>query len=127
GDAFQQFLASEYPSVFNMDEGDIAEFDKRSDDKGCEPEGLCIGHYRGTTFGFIGLERQGGMFVYDISDPASPAMLDYVTTGAAGDKVDVAPEGFQFIPADLSPRGRPLIIYACEVSGTVVIWELSVN
>ncbi|MEZ5338074.1 MAG: choice-of-anchor I family protein [bacterium] len=127
GDAFEQFLAANHAGIFNMDDGDIGEFDKRSDDKGCEPEGLCIGHYRGTTFGFIGLERQGGMFVYDISDPQSPAMLDYVTTDPNGEQKDVAPEGFLFIPADLSPRGRPLIAYACEVSGTVVIWELSSN
>ncbi|MCB1185924.1 choice-of-anchor I family protein [bacterium] len=127
GDEFEQYLAANYASIFNMNDGDISEFDARSDDKGCEPEGLCVGAYRGTTFGFIGLERQGGMFIYDISNPASASRIDYVTTNPDGTMVDIAPEGFQFIPADMNPYGKPLVLYACEDSGTVVSWVLNVT
>jgi hypothetical protein len=37
----------------------------------------------------------------------------------------VSPEGLDFIPAASSPNGKPLLIAAFEVSGTVAIFELS--
>jgi len=124
GDEFETFSAANYPAIFNMDDGLATEWDRRSDDKGAEPEGLALGHYRGTAFGFIALERQGGMFAYDITDPAAPAMLDYYTTDPTGIGQDSAPEGVLFIPADKSPTGRALVVYATELSGTVVVWQL---
>ena len=35
-----------------------------------------------------------------------------------------SPEGLDFIPASESPNGKPLLIAAFEVSGTVAIFEL---
>ena len=127
GDEFEQYFAANYPAIFNMNDGDVGEFDKRSDDKGCEPEGLCVGYYRGTTFGFIGLERQGGMFIYDITDPGSASRMAYVTTNPDGSAIDIAPEGFLFLEPDMNPIGRPLILYSCEDSGTIVSWELNIT
>jgi 5'-nucleotidase len=50
-------------------------FDDRSDDKGPEPECVVIGKVVGKPYAFIGLERIGGVVVYDVSDPAAPSFL----------------------------------------------------
>ena len=36
----------------------------------------------------------------------------------------MAPEGFAFVPAAVSPTGEALLLTACEVSGTVAVYEL---
>ena len=48
--------------------------------------------------------------------------LDKWVTGG-----DVAPEGLAFLPAGQSPNGKDLLLAACEVSGTVAVYELSAN
>lgn len=126
GDEFETYTSTNYPAIFNMNDGLAEEWDQRSDDKGPEPEGVDVGHYRGTAFAFIGLERQGGMFAYDISDPSAPVMVDYYTTDPTGAGMDSSPEGVLFIPAADSPTGRPLVCYSTELSGTVVVWQLDV-
>ena len=52
----------------------------RSDNKGPEPEGITIGKVSGRTYAFIGLERTGGIMVYDVSDPRRPFFVNYVNT-----------------------------------------------
>ena len=47
--------------------------DGRSDDKGPEPEALTLGQI-GRTYAFIGLERVGGIMVYDITTPAKKSV-----------------------------------------------------
>lgn len=44
-------------------------FDNRSENKGPEPEGIVVGQVGDRTYGFIGLERIGGVMVYDITNP----------------------------------------------------------
>jgi hypothetical protein len=39
---------------------------------GPEPEGVAIGRLGAKTFAFIGLERVGGIIVYDVTSPTSP-------------------------------------------------------
>jgi len=95
--------------------------DGRSDDKGPEPEGLALAQIDGHQYAFVGLERSGGVAVYDISTPTSPRLVSYLP-GADGDE---SPEGVEFIPAAASPSGKPLLAVAHEVSGTVAILEVS--
>ena len=52
--------------------------ENRSDDKGPEPENLSIGTVGSRTYAFIGLERVGGVAVYDITDPAAATFATYV-------------------------------------------------
>lgn len=113
-DEMEQITASLRPAEFNGHP-----FDTRSDNKGPEPEGLAIGESLGRTLAFIGLERVGGVMMYDITNPLAPQFVQYVWTTS-----DVAPEGVEFVPASDSPTARPLVIVAHEVSGTVVIYEL---
>ncbi|NJN66640.1 MAG: bifunctional metallophosphatase/5'-nucleotidase [Chloroflexaceae bacterium] len=125
GDEFEQITAAMYPHWFNDDgEGD---FDSRSDNKGPEPEGATIGQIEvggeDRTFAFIGLERIGGVMVYEVTDPENPDFVQYVNNRDGG---DVAPEGLTFVPAEDSPNGNPLLVVANEVSGTTTIYEITV-
>lgn len=131
GEAIEQLLASHpaYQDNFNADSTDN-DFDSRSDDKGPEPEGLTLGHAYGRTLGFIGLERMGGVLMVDLADPTAPVILQYANPRdfagdvEAGTADDLAPEGLTFVPAAASPSGKPLVIVANEVSGSVSIYEL---
>lgn len=123
GSDFARITAAISPELFNGN-------DKRSDDKGAEPEALTIGKIGKRTYAFIGLERTGGIMVYDISNPVSPYFVEYVNNinlegdvdlGTAG---DVAPEGLAFIPAHQSPNRKPLLVVANEVSGTTTVYVI---
>ena len=116
--------------------------DLRSDDRGPEPEGVALGSHLGRTYAFIGLERQGGLMVYDVSKPAAPAFQQYINprdatadpravcTRGVPESVacaalgDLGPEGVLFIPASASPTLRPLVVTANETSGSTRIYEL---
>lgn len=129
GDAFERILSERHPSWFNG-EGQESNRDNRSDDKGTEPEGVALGVVNGTRYAFIGLERMGGVMVYDLTDPAAPSFVDYLyyadPTGdaEAGTAGDVAPEGLTFIAAEDSPTGAALLVVANEVSGSVSVFEM---
>ena len=74
GDELERVTAGAVPAFFNSDHG-ASSFDNRSDDKGPEPEGVTLGKVGGRTYAFVGLERIGGVVVYDITDPARPQFV----------------------------------------------------
>ncbi len=117
------------PSWFNS-EGQVSSFDKRSDDKGAEPEGVTLGEVGGKLYAFLGLERMGGVVVYDVSDPKAPQWAGYAHNGkpegdaSAGGAGDIGPEGLLFLSSKDSPNGKPLLVVANEVSGTVTVFEI---
>ena len=51
----------------------------RSDDKGIEPESVVVGEVKGKPYAFVGLERDGGIVVLDLSKPSQPAFVTYAT------------------------------------------------
>lgn len=112
GNDFETTLARQYPDSF---------VDKRSDDKGPEPEGITLGRFGGRTFAFVGLERSGGIMTYDITNPRSPNFVGY-TPSASGDE---SPEGLLVIKAVDSPLAKPLLVVTNEVSGTTTIYEIA--
>ena len=130
GDALETLTAAAFPADFNSDNESNGSFDSRSDDKGPEPEGLALGRVCGRTYAFVGLERIGGVVVYDVSDPRQPAFVQYVNTrdfsgnAAAGTAGDLGPEGLLFIDSWDSPTGRPLLVTANEISGTTRLFEI---
>ncbi len=67
----------QYQNYFNSDNDDNDSFDSRSDAKGPEPEALAIGEVDGMLLAFIGLERIGGILIFDISDPRAPSFISY--------------------------------------------------
>lgn len=120
GDQIAKTIFELNPSVFNSSEGGAA--DKRSDDKGAEPETVTTLKTGNKTLLFVGLERTGGVMIYDISNPSNPVFLEWIK-----DSVDIAPEGLIAVKAEDSPTGNDLIIITNEVSNTVAIYEISKN
>ncbi len=110
----------------------------RSDDKGVEPESVVVGEVKGKPYAFVGLERDGGIVVLDLSKPAQPAFVTYVTNrklprDAGGALLpcnevnncgDLGPEGLTFVPARQSPTGKALLIVSNEVSSTTTVWQI---
>lgn len=130
GDALERITAAAFPADFNSDNEENGSFDSRSDDKGPEPEGLAVGTIGGHVYAFLGLERIGGVVVYDVTLPFLPRFVQYVNTrdfqgdpetGTAG---ELGPEGVHFIKAQDSPNGRPLLVTANEISGTTRLFEI---
>ena len=119
-------------------------FDSRSDDKGPEPEGVAVGRVGDRTYAFVGLERIGGIMVYDVTDPMDVSFEYYVnnrdfSNGVCTevnidgtcknatpnpDALDLGPEGLAFVPAGASPNGKPLLVVGNEISGSTTVYEV---
>ncbi len=140
GDGLETITAAAVPEFFNSNHSETNR-EGRSDDKGPEPEGLAIGKIRGSTYAFVGLERIGGIAVYDITSPEHSEFVTYVNNrdfsvsvegaddqaaslAAAG---DLGPEGVTFIPARESPTGSPMLAVGNEVSGTTTLFAIDVS
>lgn len=141
GDDFEALTAQYVPEYFNAS-NDNAVLDDRSGKKGPEAESVTVGTVDGKTYAFVALERTGGVMVYDVTDPEAITFVNYVNTRDFGTTVegseeyedgeldkwvtggDVAPEGLLFLDAASSPNGEPMLLAACEVSGTVAVYQL---
>jgi len=125
GDQLERLTA--LTGVFNSDNAANNTFDQRSDDKGPEPEAVVVGKAFGRTYAFLGLERIGGVVVYDVESPAAPRFVTYLNNrnfagnAAAGTAGDLGPEGLLYIKAEDSPTGENLVVTSNEISGTVTI------
>jgi DNA-binding beta-propeller fold protein YncE len=132
GDDFERITAAVYPNNFNASNTGNA-LDSRSPTKGPEPEGITVGKAFGRMWAFIGSERIGGIFVYDVTEPAEARFVQYINNrdlsispnamnfAAAG---DLGPEGLVFIKEEDSPIDAPLLVVGNEVSGTTTIFEV---
>lgn len=123
GDDLEQRTTALSNVAFNASH-DNNDLDGRSASKGPEPEGVVVAKFGNKTFAFIGMERVGGVMVYDVSTPSAPTYVTYLNT-RAGNTGDRGPEGLTFIAADKSPNGRPLLIVGNEVSGTTAIYQIN--
>ncbi len=142
GDEFEQTIARVVPEYFNSNHSET-NLEGRSDDKGPEPENLTIGQVGDRTYAFIGLERVGGVMVYDITVPAAAEYVTYVNRrdfsisaeddleGAADPAAvlqqagDLGPEGLTFVSAEDSPTGEAMVVVGSEVSGTTTFWTVA--
>lgn len=131
GDAIEQITAQIQRDtgklVFNTNRAGSATWDTRSDDKGPEPEGIAVGSAWGRTYAFVGLERQGGIVVFDVTDPTAPSFVQLIATTDYAGGGDVSPEGLQFVPAGISGGPNPLLVVAYEGSGSTRVFELKRN
>ena len=125
GSDFETKTAKYLPEYFNCSNDKIS-MDNRSGKKGPEPESVVVGMVGDKSYAFIGLERIGGVMVYDITDPANVTYVNYINSRDFSDKIagDVSPEGLAFVPAAQSLNGNAELFVANEVSGTVAIYEL---
>ncbi|MEM9557816.1 MAG: choice-of-anchor I family protein [Acidobacteriota bacterium] len=128
GNELEVLTAGAVPGDFNSSDG--GGFDNRSDDKGPEPEGVVVGQFRGRSYAFLGLERVGGVAVWDVTEPNAPFFVTYVNTTNYGGDLDageagnVGPEGLVYIPLAESPIARALLVVTYEVSGTVQVFSI---
>jgi DNA-binding beta-propeller fold protein YncE len=122
GDQLEQ-LTRDLPNVAFNASNDNNTLDDRSPAKGPEPEAVVVGKFGSKHYAFIGLERVGGVMVYDVTNPQRPIFETYLNTrtGATGDR---GPEGLALIKAENSPTGKPLLVVANETSGTTAVLEL---
>ena len=149
GSQLEEIALRDYPTAFNSDSSDSAatpqlmvsgqpgRMDRRSTSKGVEPEALAVGTIGAQTFAFVGLERMGGIMVYDVSNPTAPSFVRYKNAALEGlaltpannttpGSYDVSPEGMVFVPAAASPNSKPMLIVANELSGTTTMYEVRV-
>lgn len=138
GDDFEQQLLIEDPDNFNStnDENDTRK--NRSDDKGCEPEAIDVGTIDSKHYAFIGLERMGGVMVYDVTDVNNVSFVTYENNrnfDVPADSInngefvagDLAPECVVFIPAADHSSGKNLLVVSNEVSGSISIYDVVSN
>jgi len=128
GNEFETRTAALFPANFNASHGNN-DLDSRSGKKGPEPEYVDTLKIGKRIYALIGLERIGGVMVYDISNPASPEFYDYINTrdfskSTLAEMGDLGPEGLCPVEAADSPTKRPLIFVANEVSGTIAVFEI---
>ena len=141
GDDLEQITARAVPDFFNTAD-DETKFDRKSNDRGPEPETLAVGRVGARQYVFIAPERIGGVYAYDITDPAAPEFQQYInfrnftidpaavcekdkpqseTCAQAG---DLGPEGVLFISKEDSPIGIPLVVVVHEVSDSTTIYRV---
>jgi hypothetical protein len=104
-----QLLALD-PARHNINRENVT-VDNRSDDKGPEPEALAVFELNNEFFAAIGLERQNGIMLFNITDPASPFFIDYVNGLANG---LVSPESLLFISGADNPTGQAYLLAGFE-------------
>jgi DNA-binding beta-propeller fold protein YncE len=130
GSEIERATAKAYPDYFNVSNTKNKP-GARDAEKGPEPEGLAIGEIDGHTYAFVGLERIGGVVVYDLADPAKPKLRGYVNRRdfeadpKTPEALDLGPEGIHFIAAKDSPNGKPMLVVCNEVSGTTSLFEVT--
>ncbi len=138
------------PDNFNSTNSENDSFDNRSDDKGPEPEAVTVVYLAGKTYALIGLERIGGVMVYDVSDPTDPTYISYANPrnfneldfnedvieelDDADDTEAIAaimrstvasgPESITFLKQGASPAGHPLALVSNEVTGSITVHEV---
>lgn len=146
GDGFETITAQlagtpGYDFPFNTGHDEADALDARSPNKGPEPESVVVQRFGKKTFAFVGLERVGGVMVYDVTDPAAAKYVTYINTRAGAGTVvknangdngivnggDRGPEGLVVIPAAKSPNGKPMLVVSNEISGTTALFEISLK
>lgn len=118
------------PQRHNSNDGGLkTAFDARSDDKGPEPEAVAVTTLAsGTVIAVAGMERQNGVIVVDITNPASPQVLRYINDSGQG---LISPETVTIIDAPNSPTGTVLAVVGYEgisdggIAGGVGVYEIN--
>ncbi|MFQ3188575.1 MAG: hypothetical protein ACI9UH_000844 [Gammaproteobacteria bacterium] len=116
--------------------------DNRSDDKGTEPEAVAVAEINGKHYAFIGLERQGGIIVYDVTIPSTPVYQSYINNRDFSQPVCTLVDAgdcdngvYNPVAGDLGPEsidyftrgGKHFIAVGNEVSGTTTVYQLGFN
>ncbi|OEF05777.1 choice-of-anchor I family protein [Vibrio genomosp. F10] len=140
GDDFARFVLAQDKANFNSTNDSNQSADNRSDDKGVEPEAIEVAVIGERAYAFIGLERQGGIMVYDVTIPTHAKFINYLNnrdfiqpvcsevddgdckSGRYNPKAgDLGPESIEYF----SRNGSHYIAVSNEVSGTTSVYSLT--
>ena len=140
GDDFARIVLDQDPANFNSTNDNNQSGDDRSDDKGVEPEAIEVAEINGKHYAFIGLERQGGIMVYDVTQPKSASFISYLNnrdfTQPVCTKVDedgdCDNDTYNSKAGDLGPEsikyftrsGNHFIAVGNEVSGSTSVYRV---
>ncbi|MGF1823229.1 choice-of-anchor I family protein [Vibrio splendidus] len=140
GDDFARIVLEQDPANFNSTNDNNQSGDDRSDDKGVEPEAIEVAEINGKHYAFVGLERQGGIMVYDITQPKSASFISYLNnrdfTQPVCTKVDedgdCDNDTYNSKAGDLGPEsikyftrsGNHFIAVGNEVSGSTSVYRV---
>ncbi|MEZ8843596.1 choice-of-anchor I family protein [Vibrio splendidus] len=140
GDDFARIVLEQDPANFNSTNDNNQSGDDRSDDKGIEPEAIEVAEINGKHYAFIGLERQGGIMVYDVTQPKNASFISYLNnrdfTQPVCTKVDedgdCDNETYNAKAGDLGPEsikyftrsGNHFIAVGNEVSGSTSVYRV---
>lgn len=131
GSDFERITGEIFPLNFNAHHKS-PDMEGRSNKKGPEPEDIQTLTIDGKVYAFIGLERIGGVMMYDISSPQSASYVDYInirdfSTPDLDNGSDLGAEGISVIAAKDSPTGKAMVLVANEVSGTVTVLQVNID
>lgn len=140
GDDFARIVLDQDPANFNSTNDNNQSGDDRSDDKGGEPEAIEVAEINGKQYAFIGLERQGGIMVYDVTQPKTTSFISYLNnrdfTQPVCTKVDedgdCDNDTYNSKAGDLGPEsikyftrsGNHFIAIGNEVSGSTSVYRV---
>ncbi|CAH1267990.1 Hypp3817 [Branchiostoma lanceolatum] len=130
------------PLIFNCEfdndnpsKSPMDEMDEASKKKGPETESLTVAEVYGKTVIIIGNERPSSIMIYSVDAVtgipsfesiyrAGDISKDYDDAYRDRDIGDVDPENLQFVPANESPDGTPLLLVVGNISGTVSVYRV---
>ena len=119
GDEFEMILSKNNIDNYNTNYSKTKKkliFDKRSDDKGPEPESLSLFESEKSLYLIISLERSNGFFIYDITDLR---YIKYITFFPITEKF-FSPEGIKIY----YNKKNILFLVSFEESGSIVFYKI---
>ncbi|XP_054768846.2 mesenchyme-specific cell surface glycoprotein-like [Lytechinus pictus] len=142
GDEIEREISERYPHVFNSETypddpanempSDLA--DKRSDNRGPECETIEVGVVNGKTVIFVGVDRASVIAIYTVTAGGKAKFETMHRSGGMGktfaqllddrDLGDLDPKDMEFVPADQSTTGKPLLMVAGAASGTISLYHV---
>lgn len=131
GDQIERNVFNALPQNFNADHNGGSNNPRvRSARKGPEPEAIVTAMVGDSLYAFVGLERIGGVMVFNVTNPNAPYFRQYINTrnfsvnpnSAAA--VDLGPEGLTIIKSDESADGNTYLVVSNEVSGTLRVFKI---
>eukprot|EP01026_Neomeris_dumetosa_P047676 TRINITY_DN4100_c0_g1_i5.p1 TRINITY_DN4100_c0_g1~~TRINITY_DN4100_c0_g1_i5.p1 ORF type:complete len:517 (-),score=80.92 TRINITY_DN4100_c0_g1_i5:214-1764(-) len=112
-------------------------FDKRSDNKGPEPESVAVGMIGDKRILVVGNERTSTIFLFDITDPLDVSLEGSIYDGAiAGNWWDqlvaetvapIDPEGLLFIGAENFPTKDSIVMISSALASSVHLYKVIEN